>query len=165
MTGIDLLRASGAIIAEIEAPEGADPEAIDAKLDAWISQVDNKLSAYFWVCRRLDVELEAVKGIRDRALSRMKTLERNQKALRSMARLLLLEREQHGQSAKVIDPEFTAWLVETQAVEVNVDATKLPKKYRRVSVEADRAAIKLELIAGRKVRGCQLVTHRNLSWR
>lgn len=165
MTGLDLLRESGALIAGLEAPEGMDADELDARLAAWLDGQCDKLGAYYSVVRRLEVEDDLHKTIADRVAAHRRFLARQKEHLRKLATLLLLDQEVLTGEAKVKRPEFSAWLQETDSVELRVVPAKLAKAYRRVVVEADKTAIKAAIKAGKKVRGCSVVASRSVRWR
>lgn len=167
LTGLDLLRESVSIVAAIEAPEGADADAIDARLAAWVDACDDKLAAYWSVCRRIDDEDAQVKAIADRLASRRKALALNKARVSEMAAALLAEREAHGLEPREKRPEFSAWLAATTSTTVPADAAHLPPQYRRekLVIEADKTAIKAALERGEEIEGCALVTTRGVRWR
>ena len=63
MTGHDLLMQAGALVALLDAPEGADADALSSELAAWIDGTEDKLTAYWAVVRRIDAEAEQLRAL------------------------------------------------------------------------------------------------------
>ncbi|NBV20305.1 siphovirus Gp157 family protein, partial [Janthinobacterium sp.] len=86
--------------------------------------------------------------------------------IKALAADLLIAREMVGEEPKVSTPLFRAWLVKTEAVSVPEDVNMLPEAFqrRRVTVEADKAAIKAAIKAGESVPGAFLVESRGIRW-
>jgi hypothetical protein len=164
-TGHDLLRAAGAIVAMLEAPEGADADTFSAELSTWIDATEDKLSAYWAVSRRLDAETDELRGLERRLAVRRKYLEANAERVKVMATELLAAREALGEEAKVKTPLFSAFLATTTSVDVAVEPERLDECYRRVEVSVDKARVKRDLELGVTIHGAQLVAKRGVRWR
>lgn len=64
------------------------------------------------------------------------------------------------------DKEFTTWTFKfsfrkSSSIEV-VDASKLPKIYQKITIEANKTALKEALEAGKKIKGVSVVPGQNL---
>lgn len=166
-TGLDLLRESAAIVAAIDAPDGADADAIDARLAAWLSAAEDKIAAYWAATRRIDAEDSELHAIADRITGRRRALASARAHVADMATALLLEREAHGFDARERRPEFSAWLATTSRVDVPTDAASLPPQYRRerTTITADRDAIRAAIEGGETVDGCAIIAARGVRWR
>ena len=82
-----------------------------------------------------------------------------------MAGELLVAREALGEEPKVKMPLFTAWLAETVSVTISVDPQALPAQYQRLTIDADKAALKAACQAGAQIDGVDLVSKRGVRWR
>lgn len=165
MTGHDLLKQAGAIVALLEAPEGADADALSSELAAWIDGTDDKLTAYWAVVRRMDAEGDQLRALEQTLAKRRRYLEAQAERVKGMASELLVARETLGEAPKVKAPLFSAWLAETVSVSISVDPQALPAQYQRVSIDADKAALKAACQAGARIEGVDLVTRRGVRWR
>lgn len=92
----------------------------------------------------------------ERLAARKKTLQGQQTYLRG-----LIERAVPAGTKLGDERVSIGWRKSTQTA-VPVDAEELPKKYTRIKVEADKAAIKKALTEGKSIEGCALVTVQNL---
>lgn len=165
MTGHDLLMSAGAIVAQLEAPEGADADALAAELDTWLTGCDDKLSAYWAVTRRLDTEADELRRLEKHLASRRRYLEANAERVKAMATELLAAREALGEEPKVKTPLYSAWLATTSSVEVSVEPERLDECYRRIEVSVDKARVKRDLELGATIHGATLVQKRGVRWR
>ena len=167
-TGYDLISAAARIVADIDDPEGALSEAIDARLGAWIEASDDKIGAYYAVNRRLAVEDSELSAYVDRLSTRRRHLARQREYVHHMATDLLSAREALGEESKVKRPEFSAWLQSTDSVLVETPVDTLPGEYQRLipaRIEADKPAIMRALKAGNAVDGCVISTSRSVRFR
>ena len=82
-----------------------------------------------------------------------------------MASELLQARETLGEEPKVKGPLFSAWLAETVSVSISVEPQALPVEYQRVSIDADKAALKAACQSGARIEGVELVSKRGVRWR
>lgn len=96
MTGHDLLMQATALVATLEAPEGADADAFAAELAAWIDASDDKLTAYWAVVRRLDAEGDQLRTLERTLATRRRYLETQAERVLGMASDLLASREPLG---------------------------------------------------------------------
>jgi hypothetical protein len=165
MTGHDLLMQAGALVAVLEAPEGADAETLSADLSAWLDASDDKLTAYWAVCRRLDAEAEQLRALEQTLAKRRRYLDAQAERVKGMASELLLAREALGEEPKVKGPLYSAWLAATVTVDVFAEVTDLPERFHRLSVTADKTAIKAAIEAGEHVGGARLIERRGVRWR
>ena len=165
MTGHDLLKQAGALVALLEAPEGADADALSSELAAWIDGTDDKLTAYWAVVRRMDAEGDQLRALEQTLAKRRRYLEAQAERVKGMASELLVAREALGEEPKVKAPLFSAWLAETVSVSISVEPQALPVEYQRVSIDADKAALKAACQAGARIEGVDLVTRRGVRWR
>jgi hypothetical protein len=79
---------------------------------------------------------------------------------------LLIEREAMGEEPKVKTSHYTAWLAETQSITGPDEITEWPQQWRRVKVEADKAAALREAKNGAKLpTGFALVSKRSIRFR
>jgi hypothetical protein len=164
-TGHDLLRAAGAIVSLLEAPEGADADTFAAELSTWLDATEDKLSAYWAVSRRLDAEADELRGLERRLQSRRRYLEANAERIKVMATELLAAREALGEEPKIKGQLYSAWLATTTSVDVSVEPERLDECYRRVEVSVDKARVKRDLELGVTIHGAQLVQKRGVRWR
>ncbi len=165
MTGHDLLKQAGALVALLEAPEGADADALSSELAAWIDGTEDKLTAYWAVVRRMDAEGDQLRALEQTLAKRRRYLEAQAERVKGMAGELLVAREALGEEPKVKAPLFSAWLAETVSVSISVDPQALPVEYQRVSIDADKAALKAACQSGARIEGVDLVTRRGVRWR
>lgn len=165
MTGHDLLKQAGALVSLLEAPEGADADALSSELAAWIDGTEDKLTAYWAVVRRMDAEGDQLRALEQTLAKRRRYLEAQAERVKGMASELLQAREALGEEPKVKAPLFSAWLAETVSVSISVEPQALPVEYQRVSIDADKAALKAACQAGARIEGVDLVTRRGVRWR
>jgi len=166
MTGYDILRSAAGIVADLDAPEGADAATLDQRLADWIEASDDKHGAYFAVAKRLELEADEMAQLMSVMKKRLSYIAMQQARVKALAAELLIAREALGEEPKVSTPMFRAWLVKTEAVSVPEDAGMLPEAFqrRKVTVEADKAAIKAAIKAGESVPGAFLVESRGIRW-
>ena len=165
MTGHDLLMQAGALVALLDAPEGADADALSSELAAWIEGTDDKLTAYWAVVRRIDAEAEQLRALEQTLAKRRRYLDSQAERVKGMAGELLVAREALGEEPKVKMPLFTAWLAETVSVSISVDPQALPAQYQRLTIDADKSALKAACQAGAQIDGVDLVSKRGVRWR
>jgi hypothetical protein len=165
MTGHDLLKQAGALVALLEAPEGADADALSSELAAWIDGTEDKLTAYWAVVKRMDAEGDQLRALEQTLAKRRRYLEAQAERVKGMASELLVAREALGEEPKVKAPLFSAWLAETVSVSISVEPQALPTEYQRVSIDADKPALKAACQAGAQIDGVDLVTRRGVRWR
>lgn len=164
-TGYELIKQAGALVAELDVPEGADADTFDSALAAWLDATDDKLTAYWAVVRRLDAEGEQLRTLERTLASRRRYLDAQAERVKHMASELLASREALGEEPKVRTALFSAWLATTASVEVSVEPERLDECYRRVSVDVDKARLKRDLELGVEVYGAALVRKRCVRWR
>jgi len=142
--------ASGEITAEVED--------VEEKLDCATLDLESKADAYAWIREELRSEAAALKVLEDRFRGRRQAREA---AIRRLEDRLL-----HGLNVAGVEKMKTqthsVTVATTYAVALSVDPEKLPKLYRRIKVEADKAAIKKALQENKKVRGAALVANRGV---
>ena len=165
MTGHDLLKQAGALVALLEAPEGADADALSSELAAWIDGTEDKLTAYWAVVKRMGAEGDQLRALEQTLAKRRRYLEAQAERVKGMASELLVAREALGEEPKVKAPLFSAWLAETVSVSISVEPQALPVEYQRVSIEADKAALKAACQSGARIEGVELVSKRGVRWR
>lgn len=165
MTGHDLLKQAGALVALLEAPEGADADALSSELAAWIDGTEDRLTAYWAVVKRMDAEGDQLRALEQTLAKRRRYLEAQAERVKGMASELLQAREALGEEPKVRAPLFSAWLAETVSVSISVEPQALPVEYQRVSIDADKAALKTACQAGARIEGVELVSKRGVRWR
>lgn len=165
-SGYELLRAAAGIVADLDAPEGADAATLDQRLADWIEASDDKHGAYYAVSKRLELEADEMAQLMATMKKRASYLANQQARVKALAAELLIAREALGEEPKVSTPMFRAWLVRTESVSVPEDAGMLPEAFqrRKVTVEADKAAIKSAIKAGESVPGAFLVESRGIRW-
>lgn len=56
-------------------------------------------------------------------------------------------------------------LRKSESVKVDIPAEQLPKKYRKIKVEADKKLIKEDLKNGKKIKGCSIEENQNPGWK
>ena len=101
----------------------------------------------------LGSDAEAINAEIKRLTARKKVITNKQDSLREYLR----HNMDIGGIDKIKCPLFTITLRKaTQAVQVD-DVDALPEKYRRITVSADKAAIKAGLKAGVEIPGCAIV--------
>ena len=161
----DLLRESAAIVAQLDAPEGMDADELDARLAAWLDAHEDRLAAYRWVLARLDAEDAIHAALIARVTATRRYLDRQREVIVERATALLVEQERLTGEARVKRPDYSAWLVTTESVDVTAPAAELPEQYQRVNVEPARALIGAALRAGTEVPGCVIRTTRRVRFR
>lgn len=164
ITGHELLMRAGEIVARLEAPEGADAD-ISHEIDAWLSGCEDRMTAYWAVCKRLDAEQAMLREMEQALARRRRYLDAQADIVRSRASYMLEAREGLGEEAKVKTALFSAWLATTTSVEVSVEPERLDECYRRVTVDVDKARLKRDLEIGATVHGAALVAKRGVRWR
>jgi hypothetical protein len=164
MNGHDLLMRAGALVAQLEAPEGADAD-ISYEIDAWLAGCEDRMTAYWAVCKRLDAEGAQLRELETTLAKRRRYLERQADLVRSRASYMLEAREGLGEEAKVKTPLYSAWLATTTSVEVSVEPERLDACYRRIEVSIDKQRLKRDLELGAEIHGATLVHKRGVRWR
>ena len=164
MNGHELLMRAGELVARLEAPEGADAD-ISYELDAWLAGCEDRMTAYWAVCKRLDAEQAMLRDMEQTLARRRRYLDAQADLVRSRAAYMLEAREGLGEEPKVKTPLFSAWLATTSSVEVSVEPERLDECYRRVEVSIDKARLKRDLELGATVHGAALVAKRGVRWR
>lgn len=165
MTTFDLLNQAAAIVAALDSPDGADPDAIDEGIAAFLGGADDKLGALWAVSRRLDVEDADLGALAKTIAAKRRRLTTHAEHIKHLATALLEAKEAIGEEPKVKRQEFTAWLQAAESVQVPEDATTIPTAYQRVTVAADKTAIKEAIKGGVAVPGCSIVTNRSIRWK
>jgi uncharacterized coiled-coil protein SlyX len=165
MTGPELLQHAGALVAMLDAPEGADVDAMSEALAEWLGQSDDKLTAYWAVVKRLDAEAQTMRDLEQTLARRRRYLDGQAERVKTLASELLAAREALGEDPKVKAPMFTAWLATSKSIEVSVEAHELPAAYQRVRIEASKTALEKALEAGEVIDGVRIVERRGVRWR
>ena len=165
MTGYDLYAQAAHLISTIESLEGADPDILDPQLAAWFESTDDKIAAYHAVIKRLETEDAHLKAEADAIAAARKRQAKQAERVRDLATLLLTSIEALGNEPKVKRPTFSAWLATTDRISVPDDATRLPFAFQRITVDADKTAIKAAIKAGQDVLGCSVVETHSVRWR
>ena len=108
--------------------------------------------------KNMESEAEAIKTEEKRLTERRKGAERRADWLRAY----LVGNMEPGTNLK--DARAVIGWRKSSAVEVEIKPEELPENLRRTKItyEADKAAIKVNLEAGQEVEGCKLVTRFNL---
>lgn len=164
ITGHDLLMRAGELVARLEAPEGADAD-IAYEIDAWLAGCEDRMTAYWAVCKRLDAEQAMLREMEQALARRRRYLDTQADIVRARAAYMLEAREGLGEEAKVKTPLYSAWLATTSSVEVSVEPERLDECYRRVEVSVDKARLKRDLELGATIHGAQLISKRGVRWR
>jgi hypothetical protein len=162
MTGIQLYSQALAIVADLESPEGADPDALAPALAAWFDASEDKMEAYIAVLRRMDNQEIELKAEQDAYGVSRKQLATQREHVRELAKLVLQAREELGEEGKLARPTWSARLQDFDSVCVPADLSVLPEDFIRWTSAADKPAIKAALKAGEDVAGCALLTSRLL---
>ena len=165
MTGPELLQHAGALIAMLDAPEGADVDAMSEALAAWLGQSDDKLTAYWAVVKRLDAEAQTLRDLEQTLARRRRYLDGQAERVKALASELLAAREALGEEAKVKGPMFTAWLATSKSIEVSVEAEALEPCYQRHTIEVDKRTLQRDLEGGKIIDGVRIVERRGVRWR
>ncbi len=108
--------------------------------------------------KNIEAESEAIKAEEKKLSDRRKSSERKSEWLRTY----LANNMEPGTNLK--DPRAAIGWRKSSAVEVTIDPEQLPENLRRtkVIIEADKAAIKINLESGQVIEGCALVQRFNL---
>lgn len=162
----DLINKARYLLTIIEADEGVLTETTEAELINWLAISEDKLHACLAARKRIDSEAELLREEEKRIAAKRKALEAASERVMDLATALLVERETMGEEPKVKAPGYTAWLAETQSIAGPDDITEWPEQWRRVKVEADKAAVLREAKSGATLpAGFSLVTKRNARFR
>lgn len=162
----DLINQARHLLTIIEADEGVLTEATEAELLNWLSASEDKLHACLAARKRLDSEAELLREEEKRIAARRKALETASDRVMEFATALLLERETMGEEPKVKTPNYTAWIADTQSILGPDEVSQWPEQWRRVKVEADKAAALREAKNGAQLpTGFHLVTKRSVRFR
>ena len=122
-------------------------------LDALEGDLQVKAEGLLSYVSNLGSDVEAINTEIKRLTVRKKVITNKQDSLREYLR----HNMDIGGIDKITCPLFTITLRKaTQAVQV-ADMDALPEKYRRITVSADKAAIKSDLKAGKEIPGCSMV--------
>jgi len=157
----DLIRQSSALIVDLEAPEGADPDVVLPAIAEWIEVSGDKLGAIFHVRSRLEAEAARLKGIEAGIAAERKRAENQAERLRQMATALLVARAELGEEPKARGDGWTVRLNRSESVSVPDDAALLPAPFCvvKTTYSADKRAIKAAFDAGEPVPGCAIVVN------
>lgn len=144
-------------------------EAMDARalalLDSLAQATPEKLDALRAVCARLDGETlllqQEVDGLRGRIAANKASVER----CKGLATDILQSRRAAGMEPKIKTTAHSYWLQTSCRVEGPSDPLAWPEAFRRIKVEADKAAAKKALEADEPVPGIQLVQEEGVRWR
>lgn len=141
-----------AILDDAENPD-ANIDQLGKKLEKTQIDFDKKMESCACVLQELGGDVDTLKAEIDRLTNRKKALENNVDGLKDYMR--------HNMEAlgitKVKTAKFTITLGkpgETVAVE---DPKLLPKDYQRITISADKTALKKPLQAGEVIQGASLV--------
>lgn len=153
-------------------------QTIGTRLEDWAADHDGDITDFPLVS-----DLEALQMVRERKLLSMaclvKDIEAEADALKKEAASLAERARVKSNAATRIKGVISAFMEpgekladsraalswrKSEAVEVEVEAEKLPEEFRRVKVitDADKTALKDALKAGREIDGARLVTKQNL---
>ena len=165
MTGHELMKEAGALVALLDAPEGADADAFDALLANWLDSTDDKITAYWAVLRRMSDEVDQLRDLEGILQRRRRYIETQEERVKALATELLSAREALGEEPKVRTPLFSAWLGTSRSVSVTCAPEELEACYQRVVVGVDKRALLRDLEVGREVAGASLVESRGVRWR
>lgn len=165
MTGHELMKEAGALIALLEAPEGADADAFDSLLANWLDSTDDKITAYWAVLRRMGDEMDQLRDLEGTLQRRRHYIDRQSERVKALATELLAAREALGEESRVRTPLFSAWLATTKSVDVSVAPEEFEPCYQRVVVAVDKRALMRDLEVGKEVPGASIVETRGIRWR
>lgn len=134
-------------------------EAIDNTLEALQGEFEDKGRSVIAFALNCDAQAKVIDEHIKRLQARSKALKRRHQSMRDY---LLTNMERCGIS-KIESPLFTATVKSGGSKSVTVDAdAELDKKFQRVTVTADKAAIKKALEAGEEVNGAHIETKNTL---
>jgi len=166
LTGYELMRMAGELIATLEESGGVLDEESEAWLDAWFNQLEDKIGAYWAVTKRIKSEAEFLKKEADRLTKRRRALEKTEQRIKSLATELLREHERLNGESKIKRPEFTASLSRRKSTVITNEHKLLEvPEYCREVVSVDKLAISSDLKAGKEIAGAHLETVESVTWR
>ncbi len=142
-----------------------EPTAKELALAGLRLELDKLAGTHAEKCLNLACLIKNVEGESEMIAVEEKRLSSRRKAAERRAewlRLYLAGNMEPGTNLK--DARAVIGWRKSQAVEVEIKPEELPENLRRtkVIVEADKAAIKINLEAGQAISGCKLVTRFNL---
>ena len=127
----------------------------EKKLNALMMERSAKLEGVALWIKNLESDAAAIKAERDMLDKRMKSAENKAKSLRRWLTDALSFQPFETPKVRISFRRSTA---------TEVDTELLPKKWsvRKITYTPDKAAIKSALLAGKKIKGAQLVEHQNI---
>lgn len=144
---------SMAILEDLMDRDAIDEDMLGLALESLGQQVEDKMERIGKLVRNWQAESEAldaeIKRLRDRQMAIDSKVSRlRQYALQSLRAANL---------RRIKLPILTAYIGSSKRVEVLVEPDELPLAYQRITVGADRAALKTALEAGEVIEGAELV--------
>ncbi len=150
---------TSAIYEQADPETGAIPEALHAELEAALAEQESAVLDLACVLKERRGEVDVVRAEAAKLAARAKALAGQCDRLEAAIEAAVPAGE------KLRDARVTISWRRSTAVEVSVPPEALPECYQRRKVEADRAAIKAAIEAGRAVPGAALVESMNMQVR
>lgn len=166
LSGFELLKMAGELVATLEESEGVLDEASEEWLAKWFDATEDKIGAYWAVTQRLKAEAQFLKGQADRLTSRRRAMENAEKRVKALAFELLKANEEITGERKIKRGEFTASLSRRKSTVITDEAAVLAlPEYRREAITVDKVAVSADLKAGKTIEGAHLTDSESITWR
>jgi hypothetical protein len=166
LTGYELLRQAGELIAALEDSGGALDEASEETLGAWFTACPDKIGAYWAVTQRLRSEAGFLKQQADKLTKRKRALQTAEQRIRGLAIELLKAHRDITGDDRIRRGEFSANLSTRNRLVVSNEAAILDvPEYTREVVSVDTIALKSAIEAGAEIEGAHLEPVVGMTWR
>lgn len=149
-------------LAIVEAMENAVDEEtgeINEGAMIWLDRLsvarDEKIESLFMWLKEIKAEADAIRNEEKALEKRRLVVERKADGLKQF-----LQKYLRGEKFKT--PKVSVSYRKTSSVSVAVDPHELPAQFQRVSVDADKTAIKEALQKGEEVAGCSIVEKQSM---
>lgn len=159
MTTLDLIDAYDAMLAELYA-EGANTDAVFARLELWLADAEDELAVIRLVLARNDANIEFLHDEEKRLANRRKSIMNADSRLRDLAVRLL---EKTGGKAKCA--QYTAWVQESERVVGPENPLDWPEDLRFTEWKVDSFTARQRLKNGELLPGICLETKKTVRFR
>ena len=166
VSGFELLKMAGELVATLEESEGVLDEASEEWLAKWFDATEDKIGAYWAVIQRLKAEADFLKSQADRMTRRRRAMDNASKRIRALAVDLMKANEELTGETKIKRGEFSVSLTRRKSTVITDEAAVLAlPEYRREVVSVDKVAVGADLKAGKTIEGATLEITEGVTWR
>ena len=131
-----------------------EQEQVKSTLENVEDELEVKAENYAIIMKELDAQAKAIKEEEDRLAQRRKSLESNSKWLKEQ-----LEYAMNLQGKRKFKTNLFSFGVQNnpKSVKLDVDSSLLDERFQKITITADKTAIKKALEAGETIDGAELV--------